>query len=184
MDVLGGGHFTYSVLCQFDLGPVSNDLGFVNVSNVINDGCGPSAPSADVAEPIINNYAIAFFNWQLRGSTGSLKYLTQAAGEALTPGFKTPCVPGAADGLDGGNGCQTCTCDDGTCGAPDTGACADGTNCTCDPSINCCNLDGSKTCCVLQYNTNIYAGQSTCVPGQLCDPTAHVCEAVGFESDF
>jgi dienelactone hydrolase len=150
VDILGGGHFTYSVLCQFNLGPVANSLGFVNVSNVINDGCGPSAPSAAVAEPIMNNYAVGFFNWQLRGSKNSLKYLSQTAGEALTPGFKTPCTPDP----------------------------------TCDPSLNCCNLDGSTTCCVKQYDTNIYAGQSTCSPGQTCDPTEKVCEVVGFQSDF
>jgi predicted dienelactone hydrolase len=89
LDILQGGHFTFSDLCRFNLGPVADQLGFVNVSNVVSDGCGPTSPTAAVAEPIVNNFAIGFFNWQLRGSTGSVKYLNQATADALTPGTAT-----------------------------------------------------------------------------------------------
>lgn len=89
VDILHGGHFTFSDLCKFDLANVAEKIQFIGVDNVLNDGCGPTNPTADIAEPIVNNYAIGFFNWQLRGSTGSLQYLTQARADALTPGVAT-----------------------------------------------------------------------------------------------
>ncbi len=50
---------------------------------VLEDGCGPSAPPASVAQPLINHFAVAFFNAHLRGSGGSLALLTQAQADAV-----------------------------------------------------------------------------------------------------
>ena len=81
------GHFTYSDLCVLDIVAIDEALGDdVNISNVLGDGCGTqNIPTAD-AFPVINHYSIGFFNTYLRGSEGSLKYLTQEDGRAIVPG--------------------------------------------------------------------------------------------------
>ncbi len=85
-----GGHFTFSDLCGFDLVRIASSIKIeipgANLDNVLNDGCGTEAPVASVAQPIINNYAIGFFNVYLRGSEGTKARLNQAAADALTPG--------------------------------------------------------------------------------------------------
>ena len=154
VNLVNGGHFTFSDLCQFNLGSVVDQLGFINVAGVIEDGCGTAAPVASVAEPIINNYAIGFFNWQLRGSAGTLtKYLTQAAGDALAPDWQVSCTPDT-----------TCNAGTGCCLADQTAT--------------------PTWCCVQEYSTNTRAGQSTCAQGQSCSPTRNVCEVVEVTSNF
>lgn len=86
-DLKTGGHFTYSDLCRFDLEAMAPSLGFGEVSEVIGDGCGGEAPDADVALPLINQFAIGFFNGVLRDSPASFDYLTQAKAEAKAPGI-------------------------------------------------------------------------------------------------
>jgi predicted dienelactone hydrolase len=104
VDVVAGGHFTFSDLCKFNLEQVVNAIQFLGAGNVISDGCGPTNTPASVAEPIVNNYAVGFLNWQLRGSTGSRKYLTQESGDALAPA--TPHLNQACTGCTDQNSCD------------------------------------------------------------------------------
>ena len=87
LDIVRGGHFTFSDICGFDLASLADRIQFDipggDVRKVLSDGCGPTAPSASVAQPLIDHFAIAFFNAQLKGSTGSLDLLTQAKADAL-----------------------------------------------------------------------------------------------------
>lgn len=87
LDIVHGGHFTFSDLCAFDLAAlaaqVKLDVMGVDVNKVLGDGCAPPAPSASVAQPLINHFAIAFFNAQLRGSEGSKALLVQAKADEL-----------------------------------------------------------------------------------------------------
>jgi hypothetical protein len=53
------------------------------VKKVLQDGCGPTAPPASVAQPLINHFAVAFFNAQLRGSPGSLELMSQAKADEV-----------------------------------------------------------------------------------------------------
>lgn len=82
LDIVKGGHFTFSDLCAFDLSRavelVSLDIPGTDIRKVLEDGCGPTSPPASVAQPLINHFGIAFFNAHLRGSTGSLELMTQA----------------------------------------------------------------------------------------------------------
>ena len=82
-----GGHFTYSDLCQFDLASLAErvklDIMGADVRKVLEDGCGPMAPAASVALPLISHFAVGFLNAQLRGSEGSAALLTQAKADAL-----------------------------------------------------------------------------------------------------
>jgi predicted dienelactone hydrolase len=80
-----GGHFTYSDLCVLDAQAVGSAIG-LDVSNVLDDGCGPDALPAEEAFPLINTTAVGFFNQQLRKSPGSAEFVTQAAVDALSPG--------------------------------------------------------------------------------------------------
>jgi hypothetical protein len=92
LDIVHGGHFTFSDLCGFDLASIVDqvklDIPGADVRKVLQDGCGPTAPKASVAQPLINHFAISFFNAQLKGSTGSLELMTQAKADELggTPG--------------------------------------------------------------------------------------------------
>lgn len=87
VDLVAGGHFTFSDLCAFDLAAVAEkvklDIPGANIQKVLEDGCGPSAPPASVAQPVINHFAVAFFNAHLRGSTASLALLTQPHADRL-----------------------------------------------------------------------------------------------------
>lgn len=85
-----GGHFTYSDLCQFDLASIADrvqlDIMGADVKKVLEDGCGPMAPPASVALPLISHFTVGFFNAQLRGSTGSIDLLTQAKADGFGAG--------------------------------------------------------------------------------------------------
>jgi len=87
LDIVHGGHFTFSDLCGFDLASIVDqvklDIPGANVRKVLEDGCGPTAPPSTVAQPLINHFAISFFNAQLKGSTGSLELMTQAKADEL-----------------------------------------------------------------------------------------------------
>lgn len=87
LDLTKGGHFTFSDLCAFDLAAISDrvmlDIPGADVKQVLEDGCGPTAPPASIAQPLINHFAVAFFNAQLRGSTQSLELMTQAKADEL-----------------------------------------------------------------------------------------------------
>lgn len=87
LDVVHGGHFTFSDLCGFDLvsllDKVQLDIPNTDLRKVLEDGCGATAPPASIAQPLIAHFAVAFFNAQLRGSTGSLSLLTQAEADRV-----------------------------------------------------------------------------------------------------
>lgn len=87
LDLTKGGHFTFSDLCAFDLAALSDrvmlDIPGANVKSVLEDGCGPTAPPASIAQPLINHFAVAFFNAHLRGSTASLELMTQAKADEI-----------------------------------------------------------------------------------------------------
>jgi predicted dienelactone hydrolase len=87
LDVSTGGHFTFSDLCAFDLASIAERVKLMipgaDVRGILADGCGPPAPVAAVAQPLITHFAIGFFNATLRGSTGSYALLTQAHADAL-----------------------------------------------------------------------------------------------------
>ncbi len=86
-----GGHFSFSDLCQFNLASLADTVNLnipdVDVKRVLNDGCGPGAPPGVLALPLIDHFAAAFFNAELRGSTGSFALMTQAQADALAPGI-------------------------------------------------------------------------------------------------
>ncbi len=79
-----GGHYTFSDICVLDLIKVADILDFGDAEDALEDGCGPENIDVAVAHPLINQMGIGFFNCYLRGSTGSLKYFDQAAGEPWT----------------------------------------------------------------------------------------------------
>lgn len=86
LELVTGGHFSYSDLCSVDLARLAQAANIpqaADVENVLEDGCGPTAPPANIAQPLINHFAMAFFNAHLRGSTASLGLLTQEKAEAL-----------------------------------------------------------------------------------------------------
>lgn len=91
LNIVDGGHFTFSDLCEFDLGRViagaSLEIpGASNVDRTLSDGCKPPAPPSSVAQPLMNHFAVGFFNAHLRGSTQSLSLLSQSKADALAPG--------------------------------------------------------------------------------------------------
>jgi predicted dienelactone hydrolase len=90
LDLTKGGHFTFSDICAFDLAAVSDsiklDIPGANVKSVLNDGCAPPAPSAAVAQPLMNHFAVALFNATLRQSPKSYDFLTQAKADELAAG--------------------------------------------------------------------------------------------------
>jgi predicted dienelactone hydrolase len=90
LDVVHGGHFTFSDLCQFDLATLADqvhlDVMGTDIKKVLSDGCGPTNPPATTAQPLMRQFAIGFFNVNLKGSAGSKKYLTQSAADAYGAG--------------------------------------------------------------------------------------------------
>jgi predicted dienelactone hydrolase len=84
------GHFTFSDLCQFNLISLANAVNLnipgANIQKVLSDGCGPGAPPASVALPLIDHFAIGFLNAELRGSTQSFAMLTQDAANTYGDG--------------------------------------------------------------------------------------------------
>lgn len=87
LDITHGGHFTFSDLCAFDLASIVDqvnlDIPGADVRKVLEDGCGPTSPPATVAQPLINHFAVAFFNAKLKSSEGSLALMTQAKADEL-----------------------------------------------------------------------------------------------------
>ena len=65
------------------MGQVNLDIPGADVRQVLSDGCGPTAPPAEIAQPLINHFAVAFFNAQLKGSTASLALMTQAKADEI-----------------------------------------------------------------------------------------------------
>jgi len=90
LDLVDGGHFTFSDLCGFDLatlvGKLNLDLPGVDLKKVLEDGCGPPAPAAAVAQPLIDHFAVGLFNAELRESPGSRALLTQQAADSFGVG--------------------------------------------------------------------------------------------------
>ena len=90
LDITHGGHFTFSDLCKLDLARLADqiklDVPGANVQDVLNDGCGPNATPASIAEPLIDQFAIGFFNGALRGDKKATAALTQATADRLAPG--------------------------------------------------------------------------------------------------
>lgn len=86
LDITRGGHFTFSDLCRFDLGPFVGEFGFTDLADAVTDGCDAAQPPAQVTQPLMNHFAIGFFNWVLRDSPGSRALLDQSRADALAPG--------------------------------------------------------------------------------------------------
>ena len=78
-----GGHFTYSDICLLDLVYIAESLGFDDATNALDDGCADFNLDPDVAHVMINQFAIGFFNYYLRGSKDSLKYFDADAAKKL-----------------------------------------------------------------------------------------------------
>lgn len=74
-----GGHYTFSDICQLDLEYVASELGFIDAEDALTDGCADFNVPVATAHPIINQFAIGWFNYYLRHSPGSLKYFEQDA---------------------------------------------------------------------------------------------------------
>lgn len=93
VDVTHGGHFTFSDLCALDLQRLAEQIHLeipgADVSNVLDDGCGPQATPAAQAWPVIDGTAIAFFNAFLRGDAKTGAALTQALADRASPGVST-----------------------------------------------------------------------------------------------
>lgn len=87
LDLTKGGHFTFSDLCGFDLASIADrvqlDIPGANVKKVLEDGCGPTAPTAEIAQPLINHFAVSFFNGYFKGSAASLELMTQAKADSI-----------------------------------------------------------------------------------------------------
>ncbi|MHB8878395.1 MAG: poly(ethylene terephthalate) hydrolase family protein, partial [Myxococcaceae bacterium] len=91
LDVVDGGHFTFSDLCGFDLVGLATTLKLeltgLDIKKVLADGCGPPAPPAEVAQPLLTTSAVGFFNMVLRGSPGSREWLNQGAADRFGAGL-------------------------------------------------------------------------------------------------
>lgn len=83
-----GGHFTYSDLCVLDVAAISVAVD-LDVSNVLDDGCGPDSIPPALSDPAIRSSAIGAFNTFLRDSGGSAKFLTQEELDKIAPGEGT-----------------------------------------------------------------------------------------------
>jgi predicted dienelactone hydrolase len=90
-----GGHFTYSDICILDLVYIANDLGIDDAENALDDGCADYNVDVAIAQPLINQFAIGFFNYYLRGSAGSYDYFTSKAADQLTDILKFELVEAA-----------------------------------------------------------------------------------------
>lgn len=87
LDIVHGGHFTFSDLCAFDLASIVDqvmlDIPGADVRKVLEDGCGPTSPPASVSQPLINHFGVAFFNAQLKGSAASLELMSQVQADQI-----------------------------------------------------------------------------------------------------
>ncbi len=82
------GHFTYSDLCVLDVEAIDAALE-IDASNTLTDGCGEENIATDVAFPAIRASGIGFLNAELRGSTPSMAFVSQAALDLVAPGAGT-----------------------------------------------------------------------------------------------
>jgi predicted dienelactone hydrolase len=89
LNLATGGHFTYSDLCIFDIEAINEALPDIDVSKVLEDGCGPEQMRPEVAFPVINHFAIGFFNVHLRGSTPTEAKLSDQRANELAPNDAT-----------------------------------------------------------------------------------------------
>lgn len=83
LDVKRGGHFTFSDICRMNLVEVAEKLGYDEATNALSDGCGVENWDYREAQKAINLYSIAMFNRFLRGSEGSIQYMTPEAGASF-----------------------------------------------------------------------------------------------------
>ena len=74
-----GGHYSYSDICRMDLSALAKELDYSDGADALSDGCGTENIPYDLAHKVLRHYGIGFFNYYLRGSTGSFKYLDQAS---------------------------------------------------------------------------------------------------------
>ncbi|HSA22854.1 MAG TPA: prolyl oligopeptidase family serine peptidase, partial [Myxococcota bacterium] len=78
VEILDGGHFTFSDICRLNL--LSLDDALVlgeQARDALEDGCGPDNLPWDDAMRIINHYSVAMFNVYLRESPGTQAELVQ-----------------------------------------------------------------------------------------------------------
>lgn len=86
MELAGAGHYTFADICQLDLASLKEELDFEGVvEEALRDGCADYNLPVEQAHPVINHYATAFFNLQLRGSTGSQAFLVPQADPLFDP---------------------------------------------------------------------------------------------------
>lgn len=87
LDIVKGGHFTFSDLCAFDLASILDRVKFefpgVDLKQVVSDGCGPEAPPASVAQRLINHFAVAYLNAHLKNSSLSRDLMNQAHADQI-----------------------------------------------------------------------------------------------------
>jgi predicted dienelactone hydrolase len=82
LNLRSAGHFTFSDLCVLAVEAIDAALE-VDAANVLTDGCGDENISPDRAFPVINHYAVGFFNGYLRDSPASLDLLVESVGEDI-----------------------------------------------------------------------------------------------------
>ncbi len=83
LELLAGGHFTFSDICVLDLVYVANDLGIDDAENALDDGCADYNIPVKIAHPIINQFGIGYFNYYLRNSGDSFQYFNADAAAVI-----------------------------------------------------------------------------------------------------
>ena len=78
LELADAGHYTFADICQLDLASLSEQLDFGGaVEDALKDGCADFNLPWEQAHPVINHYATALINGELRGSVGSFELLTE-----------------------------------------------------------------------------------------------------------
>jgi len=74
----GGGHYTFSDICDLDLAALAKDFDFGPAEEALQDGCSQTenVPWHE-AHKSINHYSTAFLNLHLRASPGCVDYLVE-----------------------------------------------------------------------------------------------------------
>lgn len=87
-----GGHFSFSNICEFDLGALAKKFGLdASFSSILTDGCSPTDNTPiDFAHKMINRYSTALFNVILRKSEGSRQYLKKVDSTEISFEAKIP----------------------------------------------------------------------------------------------
>ncbi|MCB9637297.1 MAG: hypothetical protein H6727_00120 [Myxococcales bacterium] len=85
-----GGHFTFSNMCDLDLGANAVKLGFKKPEDLINDGCSEQNVKPLEGHRLTNYYATALFNAVLRKSEKSRAFLKQVEGNEAVFETKAP----------------------------------------------------------------------------------------------